>query len=265
LKINTSILIAGMLKTVKRVSTKINQKNHHFMTTTIKRLHRHFLLATAILSIAIFIMGCSSTTNLSSTNAKMKGLKFVKATPANVNTNVVVASSPTRSFNTPSELAQPTVITASTDNGLVLSTLSQNNIQIPSVQVDKDVIIAPQSTAKVAVVKATTTKAKNTKPKSNKTKMILLGILAYIALGGALKTAVGYKNAKTNGGGCKSWLAAFLLCTFLGDLGIHRFYLGYTWQGIVQLLTGGGCGLWAFIDWIRIITKSLEPKDGDYC
>jgi hypothetical protein len=240
------------------------------MTTTIKRLNRHFLLATAILSVTIFIMGCSSTTNLSSTDAKMKGLKFVKATPANINpiqrqSNVVVASSPTRSFATPSELSQPSITTASTDNGLILSTLSQNKIQIPSVQVDKDVIIAPQSTAKVAVVKAATTKAKNTKPKSNKTKMILLGILTYIALGGALKTAVGYKNAKTNGGGCKSWLAAFLLCTFLGDLGIHRFYLGYTWQGVVQLLTGGGCGLWAFIDWIRIITKSLEPKDGDYC
>jgi hypothetical protein len=44
----------------------------------------------------------------------------------------------------------------------------------------------------------------------------------------------------------------------------HRFYLGYTWQGIVQLLTGGGCGIWALIDLIRIIMGTLKPKDGEY-
>lgn len=64
--------------------------------------------------------------------------------------------------------------------------------------------------------------------------------------------------------GTKSQLVALLLCLFLGDLGIHRFYLGYTWQGIVQLLTLGGCGIWALIDFIRICTGSLQPKDSDY-
>jgi hypothetical protein len=74
------------------------------------------------------------------------------------------------------------------------------------------------------------------------------------------------KVAKTNApkGGNKSWLVAFLLCFFLGTLGIHRFYLGYTWQGVVQLLTFGGFGIWALIDLFRIIFKSLKPKDGDY-
>ncbi|TAE11967.1 MAG: TM2 domain-containing protein [Bacteroidetes bacterium] len=62
----------------------------------------------------------------------------------------------------------------------------------------------------------------------------------------------------------KNWLVAFLLAFFLGTLGIGRFYLGYTWQGVVQLLTLGGLGIWALIDWIRILTKSLKPKDGDY-
>ena len=62
----------------------------------------------------------------------------------------------------------------------------------------------------------------------------------------------------------KSWIAALLLCIFLGELGIHRFYLGYTWQGIVQLFTAGGLGIWALIDLIRIITKDLQPKDGSY-
>ncbi len=60
----------------------------------------------------------------------------------------------------------------------------------------------------------------------------------------------------------KTQLIAFLLCTFLGGLGIHRFYLGYTVIGIVQLLTGGGCGIWALIDWIRLIGNNLPTKDG---
>lgn len=66
------------------------------------------------------------------------------------------------------------------------------------------------------------------------------------------------------GSGGKSQLTATLLCLFLGGLGIHRFYLGYTWQGIVQLLTLGGLGIWALIDLIRIITGSLQPKNGEY-
>src|SRR5690349_17653260 len=41
----------------------------------------------------------------------------------------------------------------------------------------------------------------------------------------------------------KSQLTAALLCFFLGGIGIHRFYLGYTWQGIVQILTLGGLGI----------------------
>jgi hypothetical protein len=62
----------------------------------------------------------------------------------------------------------------------------------------------------------------------------------------------------------KSWIAALLLCIFLGELGVHRFYLGYTWQGIVQLFTAGGLGIWALIDLIRIITRDLQPKSGHY-
>lgn len=66
------------------------------------------------------------------------------------------------------------------------------------------------------------------------------------------------------GGGGKSQLAALLLVIFIGSLGIHRFYLGYTVIGIVQLLTLGGLGIWSLIDLIRIITGDLTPKDGSY-
>jgi TM2 domain-containing membrane protein YozV len=68
-------------------------------------------------------------------------------------------------------------------------------------------------------------------------------------------------SADTEG---KSQLVALLLCIFIGVLGIHRFYLGYTGIGILMLLTGGVCGILALIDLIRIITGDLKPIDGDY-
>lgn len=70
------------------------------------------------------------------------------------------------------------------------------------------------------------------------------------------------KSAPT--GGEKSQVVALILVILVGGLGIHRFYLGYTWQGIVQLLTLGGCGIWSLIDLIRIIMGTLKPKDGEY-
>ncbi|MGL2986978.1 TM2 domain-containing protein [Flavobacterium sp. RSSA_27] len=62
----------------------------------------------------------------------------------------------------------------------------------------------------------------------------------------------------------KSQVIALILALLVGAIGIHRFYLGYTWQGIVQLLTLGACGIWSLIDLIRIITGDLQPKNGNY-
>jgi TM2 domain-containing membrane protein YozV len=62
--------------------------------------------------------------------------------------------------------------------------------------------------------------------------------------------------------GSKSQVVALILAILLGGLGIHRFYLGYTTIGIIQLLTLGGCGIWALIDLIMIITGDLKPADG---
>ncbi|NLA25592.1 MAG: TM2 domain-containing protein [Bacteroidales bacterium] len=61
-----------------------------------------------------------------------------------------------------------------------------------------------------------------------------------------------------------SQLAALLFCIFFGAIGIHRFYLGYIGIGVIQLLTAGGCGIWALIDLIRIITGDLKPNGGSY-
>ncbi len=60
----------------------------------------------------------------------------------------------------------------------------------------------------------------------------------------------------------KSFLAALLFALLLGGLGIHRFYLGYTGIGVIQLLTCGGCGIWALIDAIMIATGSLKDVNG---
>ena len=62
----------------------------------------------------------------------------------------------------------------------------------------------------------------------------------------------------------KSRLLAILLGVVTGVLGIHRFYLGYTKIGIIQLLTAGGLGIWYIIDVVRLLFGGLPPKHGYY-
>jgi len=61
----------------------------------------------------------------------------------------------------------------------------------------------------------------------------------------------------------KRQLPAFLLCFFFGVLGLHRCYVGKIGTGIVQLLTLGGLGFWALIDFIMIIAGSFTDKEGN--
>jgi TM2 domain-containing membrane protein YozV len=53
-----------------------------------------------------------------------------------------------------------------------------------------------------------------------------------------------------------------LLCFFLGALGIHRFYVGKIGTGILQLITLGGLGIWALVDFIMIVTGNFKDKQG---
>ncbi len=70
------------------------------------------------------------------------------------------------------------------------------------------------------------------------------------------------KNTESN----KSKVAAGLLGIFLGYLGIHNFYLGFTGKAVTQLLMSVlSCGilapisaLWGLIEGILLLTGSIK-------
>lgn len=60
----------------------------------------------------------------------------------------------------------------------------------------------------------------------------------------------------------KSGLVTLLLAIFLGTLGIHRFYVGKTGTGLIQLFTCGLCFVWTFIDIIQIAVGNFTDEQG---
>ena len=69
-------------------------------------------------------------------------------------------------------------------------------------------------------------------------------------------------NALDNSISDKNWVTTFLLCFFLGILGVHRFYVGRVGSGIAMILTMGGLGIWLFVDFIVILCGNFKDKYG---
>lgn len=60
----------------------------------------------------------------------------------------------------------------------------------------------------------------------------------------------------------KSKMVALLLCIFLGEFGIHKFYVGKIGMGILYLLTLGLFGIGWFIDIILIACGAFKDEFG---
>lgn len=68
--------------------------------------------------------------------------------------------------------------------------------------------------------------------------------------------------------GAEKKLPAGIFGILLGSLGVHKFYLGYTKEGIIQivasLLTCGAAGIVGFIEGIIYLTKTDEDFVNTY-
>ena len=62
----------------------------------------------------------------------------------------------------------------------------------------------------------------------------------------------------------KSRIAALLMCIFLGEFGIHYFYVGKIGMGLLYLFTFGFFGIGWFIDIIRIACGTFTDRYGLY-
>jgi TM2 domain-containing membrane protein YozV len=60
----------------------------------------------------------------------------------------------------------------------------------------------------------------------------------------------------------KSKVVAGVLQLAVGYFGIGRFYTGDTGIAVAQLLTCGGCGIWALIDGILLLVNGGTDAQG---
>ena len=58
------------------------------------------------------------------------------------------------------------------------------------------------------------------------------------------------------------WMITLALVFFLGIIGVHRFYTGKVGTGLLMIVTLGGLGIWATIDFIMVLFGKFTRKDG---
>lgn len=107
-----------------------------------------------------------------------------------------------------------------------------------------------------------------------------MGVLKLVTLGGCgiwamidvILTGIGSQTDVTGaplqrepavGTPVKSQTVTFFLSWLLGMLGVDRFYLGYVGLGVVKLITLGGCGIWAIIDFVMTGMGIMKDAQGN--
>jgi len=190
-------------------------------------------------AFATIFSSCSKEANFSHSGNNFGGYHKTEET--------VVASA-----TAPAE--EPTFV-ASTEIQPVLTTETVSNSIQKVIQTNND---AKRSAEKALPATATVMSKKEVKALARKIKK------------DAKKTGDKEKDKKTTD---KSQVVALVLCV-LGWFGVQRFYLGYTGIGIAQLalfITGifliiplFALFVWLTVDFVRILTGGLKPKNGDY-
>ncbi len=209
-------------------------------------------LGLLIAMVAILVSSCSTNATFSK-RYHSRGFNIAWGGGSDANNNPVK--------QTPKKVKAKSDVVAvaqNTDNVTVQSVKSTENTAMEASTVNT-AVVSNNILAKNEV--ATVKNANQTSTQAVKSSTVVSKKAAVNAISNTNTKAV-KKNADPGEG--KSQLIALILCISVGVLGIHRFYLGYTMEGVVQLLTAGGCGIWSLIDLVRIITGDLKPKDGDY-
>ena len=72
----------------------------------------------------------------------------------------------------------------------------------------------------------------------------------------------GVRQEHVRTGSDKRILPAAILSFLFGVFGAHRFYVGKKGTGVLQLLTLGGLGIWAMVDFVLIVCGEFRDGEG---